>query len=239
MGDGQGQDQPPLVVPFVRTLLVNFDAARAVWLERLLRRHGHEVRTADATTDWRPSHPEVDLILVKVDDTESSLAVCRAIRAVEDVALIAVSGLNTEQERLRALQAGCDDHLYWWCGPVEVMARIDAVLRWARPARDAEPDRIVHGALHIDTHRREVRLAGEVVHLTNKEYELLRLLAARDGAVVSRAEIMRLVWGAVNPVIDGTLDTHVSSLRRKVGRWACVTVKGYGLRLGTPPDTGA
>jgi DNA-binding response OmpR family regulator len=177
----------------------------------------------------------MDLILVEIGDGEGALDLCRTIHSIGDTALIAVSGVDTEQERLRVLDAGCDDHLYWECGPAEMMARIDAVLRWTRPSGNELPV-VVHGPLRIEADSREVRLGGTPVHLTRKEYDLLYLIATRAGAVTVRTEVLQSIWGGDSPVASRTLDTHVSSLRRKLGRLICVTVKGYGLRIGTPEE---
>jgi DNA-binding response OmpR family regulator len=221
---------------FVRTLLVRFQPDRSTLLERLLRRHGHDVRTVATAGEAHRGILEVDLALVEIDDGEASLDLCRMIRsATKDIALVAVSGTDTERERLRALEAGCDDHLYADCSPTEMMARIDAVLRWTRMARSG-PSTVVHGPLQVDTDSREVRLHGEIVHLTRKEYDLLYLLATRAGTVADRASVLRSIWGEDSRVASRTLDTHVSSLRRKLGRWVCITVKGYGLRIGRPEE---
>ncbi|GAA2999243.1 response regulator transcription factor [Actinokineospora diospyrosa] len=220
----------------VRSMLARFHPDRAEWLRRLLRRHGHDVLVAD--TDERAMRcVDRDLVLVEIDDGDESLQLCRDLRDQRDIALVAVSGRDTEPERLRVLAAGCDDHLFWECGPAETMARVDAVLRWVQPW-SAEVALVVHGPLRIDAGTREVRLSGEPIHLTRKEFDLLRLLAGRAGAVVDRAEILETVWGEDSAVVGRSLDTHVSSLRRKVGRWVCVTVKGYGLRIGSPDEVG-
>ncbi|MCG8916937.1 response regulator transcription factor [Actinokineospora sp. PR83] len=216
-------------------MLIRFEARRGSWLKHLLCRHGHDVQVVASAPEAAALVPGMDLVLVEVGEGEEPLQLCRSVRAAGDVALIAVSGANTEQERLRVLRAGCDDHLYWDCGAAEVMARIDAVLRWARPS-GGEPQEVVHGPLRIETGSREVSLHGAVVHLTRKEYDLLHFLAMRAGVVAERSEVLRTIWGGDLHVSSRTLDTHVSSLRRKLGRWICVTVKGYGLRIGTPDE---
>jgi DNA-binding response OmpR family regulator len=221
---------------FVSTMLAQFDPARLVWMEQLLRRHAHLVHTAGSTREARAGSPEMDLVLVQITDDEPSLELCRTVRSRDDTAVIAVSGVDTERERLRVLEAGCDDHLFWDCGPAEVMARIDAVLRWVRPPGGEVPPAVRCGPLFIDTHSREVRLNDETVHLTRKEYDLLYLIASRAGQVTNRAEVLRSIWPGDSRSASRTLDTHVSSLRRKLGRWVCVTVKGYGLRIGTPDE---
>jgi DNA-binding response OmpR family regulator len=222
------------VEPFVRTMLVEFDPERSAWLERLLRRHGHEVLVASGD-QVRRCGPKMDLILVEIADDDTALTTCELVNSTGNPAVIGVSGRDTEAERLRVLRAGCDDHLYRDCGPIEIMARIDSVLRWVGVS-EAETPVVERGPLRIDTRNREVRVGGEFVHLTRKEYDLLYLLASRAGSVVDRTEILDTVWHQHSAIASRTLDTHVSSIRRKIGRWACVTVKGYGLRIGTPGE---
>jgi DNA-binding response OmpR family regulator len=177
-------------------------------------------------------------VLVGVDSSEKSLLLCEAVRGSDDVPLIGISGEDTECERLRVLGAGCDDHLYSGCGPAEVMARIDAVLRWVQPTL-AKQQELVLGPLRIDPATREVRLYDDPVHLTRKEFELLKMIAERGGQVVKRSDVLKGIWADDSAVASRSLDTHVSSLRRKLGRWVCVTVRGYGLRLGSPAGSPA
>jgi DNA-binding response OmpR family regulator len=234
MSDDHGVVGRVPVGAFVRTMLVEFDPGRRAWLERLLRRHGHHVTSV--TADQVREHPaDVDLILVDIADDDTDLRTCELVNSIGNPAVIAVSGVDTEAERLRILRAGCDDHLHRGCGPIELMARIDAALRWVSSATQQIP-LVRHGPLRIDTGNREVRLDDRPVHLTRKEYDLLHLLASRNGMVVDRVEILDTVWHQHSAIVSRTLDTHVSSIRRKIGRWACVTVKGYGLRIGTPEE---
>lgn len=214
----------------IRTTLVGFPAPRQIQLERLLRRHGHEVRCVPGVSALAVGG-DVDLILVTVAGADDVVA------ARGTAAVIAMSTVDTDTERLRVLQAGCDDHLYIDCEPVEMMARIDAVLRWvAHTGTDASV--LEHGPLRIDTHDREVTVDGRVIRLTHKEFDLLHLLASRSGDVIDRTEILDTVWQQHSALASRSLDTHASGIRRKVGRWACVTVKGYGLRIGSPQDSG-
>lgn len=217
-----------------RTMLIGFTDEPLARLERLLRRHGHEVLVVRAA-HVRELPPDVDLLLVALCE-DRPLDIEKLVHGSGAPAIVAVSEHDSESERLRILAAGCDDHIALDCGPVELMARIDAVLRWVASS-EAEPPVLEHGPLRIDTGNREVRLDGVTVHLTRKEYELLHLLVSRSGDVVDRNEILDLIWHQHTQIVSRTLDTHVSSIRRKIGRWACVTVKGYGLRIGSPGDT--
>jgi len=92
---------------------------------------------------------------------------------------------------------------------------------------------ICHGPLHIDPYSRQVRVRDEAVEVTRKEFDLLHLLASQPGAVVSRKELMARVWQDDWAESDRTIDTHVSTLRNKLGdKTLIVTVRGVGYRLG-------
>lgn len=111
-------------------------------------------------------------------------------------------------------------------------ARIEAVLRRSHP--QPEPTRSISlDPLHIDVGTREARLHGEPVNLTGKEFELLHILAANPESVISRRELMARVWDTNWADSSRTIDTHVSSLRAKLGasRWI-ITVRGVGYRMG-------
>lgn len=220
---------------FPRTMLIGFAGEPQIRLERLLRRHGHDVLVM-TPAQARRCVVAIDLILVSIGDGEWPLGFAELQDVVGKPAIVAATAHDCERDRLRMLDGGCDDHIPLDCGPVELMARIDAVLRWVS-SFEVEPPLIELGPLTMDARNREVRLDGVPVHLTRKEYELLHLLASRGGRIVDRVEILDLIWQHRSPVANRTLDTHVSNIRRKIGRWACVTVKGYGLRIGTPGGT--
>jgi DNA-binding response OmpR family regulator len=114
----------------------------------------------------------------------------------------------------------------------ELLARVNAHLRRVAAFETSEEEIFDDGDLHVDRARFEVRLRGERVHLTKKEFDLLQLLASRSGAVVSREEVMAKVWGDTWNRTGRTIDTHVSSLRGKLGDSCWITtVRGVGFRF--------
>ncbi|MEU9453552.1 response regulator transcription factor [Streptomyces sp. NPDC048277] len=197
-----------------------------------LRRHGHQVEGVGTGSAALQAYQVSDIVLLDLELPDlDGLEVCRSIRSLSDVPLIAVTGWGTELDRVLGLQAGADDYLVKPYGFRELMARMDAVMRRARP--QSVTARVVScGPLRIDAASREVSLHGEAVEVTRKEFDLLYLLAAHPGTVITRKRIMQQVWGG--SWSRRTVDTHVSSLRGKLGGsdWI-VTVRGVGFRFGT------
>lgn len=179
----------------------------------------------------------VDLVIVDLDLPDmDGLEVCRRIRVACETPIIAVSPRGTELDCVLALRAGADDCVVRPYRFQELAARIEAVMRRARPTRPTEKI-ITYGPLCVYQDAREVRMRGDVVNVTRKEFDLLSLLASRPDSVVSRREIMSKVWDDSWSRSGRTIDTHVSSLRNKLGSTSwIVTVRGVGFRIGRPWD---
>jgi DNA-binding response OmpR family regulator len=217
----------------IRVLVVEDDAAAAETRVRDLRRQGYSASSVDTGAAALRTHQYSDLVLLGLDLPDiDGLEVCRLIREAGDKPIISVAGRDTEIDRILALQAGADDCVVTSCSPREMTARIKALLRRAAPA--PEPSGAISlEPLHIDGRTREVRLRGEPVVLTAKEFELLHTLAASPRSVISRKELMARVWDTSWSTSSRTIDTHVSSLRAKLGAGSWIlTVRGVGYRMG-------
>ncbi|MFF1560767.1 response regulator transcription factor [Streptomyces sp. NPDC058279] len=213
-----------------RILIVESDAGEAETLARGLRRHGHEVDIVATGSDALRSYTDADLVLLDLELPDlDGLEVCRSIRAAHEIAVIAVTARGSELDRVLGLQAGADDYLVKPYGFRELMARMEAVMRRARPARPLAAS-ITAGPLRIDAGTREVTLNGELVETTRKEFDMLYLLASRPDTVVPRKLLMQQVWG--DSWSRRTVDTHVSTLRNKIGAGWIITVRGVGFRFG-------
>ncbi|MFI7504684.1 winged helix-turn-helix domain-containing protein [Streptomyces sp. NPDC049687] len=216
-----------------RVLVVGDDTGGAEARVRELRRQGYSATSVDTGAEALSAHLQSDLVLLDLDLPDiDGLEVCRSIREAGDKPIISVTARNTELDRVLALQAGADDCVVTSCGVREMLARIEAVLRRARPR--PEPARILSlGPLRIDSRTREVRLHGRSVNVTAKEFELLHTLAATPEDVISRKELMARVWETSWADSSRTIDTHVRSLRAKLGAnsWI-ITVRGVGYRMG-------
>jgi DNA-binding response OmpR family regulator len=172
------------------------------------------------------------------------LEVLREIRAADgatgrydpELPVIVLSGRSTSSDRLRGLRCGADDYLVKPFAYEELAERIRAIGRRGERRRQG-PVRV--GEIVVDTSRRAVTVAGRPVKLANKEFALLRALAAEPTRVFSKEELLRDVWGFMTLGRTRTLDSHASRLRRKLdpesGRYV-VNVWGYGYRLVDGPD---
>ncbi|MFK4227835.1 response regulator transcription factor [Streptomyces sp. NPDC019890] len=216
-----------------KVLVAEPDAAAAETTAGYLRRQGYAAHTVDRGAHILRTYHDADLVLLSLDLPDiDGLQVCRTLRAESDIPLIACTQRDNELERVLALKAGADDCVVRTWGPREIGARIEAVLRRTRP-QSVGADSISLRPLHIDPRTREVRLRDRVVEVTATEFELLYTLAAKPESVVSRKELMAKIWGSNWVRTSRTIDTHVSSLRAKLGssRWI-ITVRGVGYRMG-------
>lgn len=218
----------------VHVLVVDEQAAITESVAQDLRRQGHDLNTVRTGTEARRAHQGAHLVLLDLELPDiDGIEVCRAIRAASDIPVIAFTGRDTEIDRILALQAGADDCVHKGVGRREVLARIEAVMRRAYPSLSTTQS-ISLPPLHIDGRTRSVHLDDRPVEVTAKEFDLLYALAANPQEVISRRDLMATIWQCDRPDSSRTLDTHVSSLRAKLGsgQWI-ITVRGIGYRIGT------
>jgi DNA-binding response OmpR family regulator len=200
-----------------------------------LTRHGFETDSAETGVDAIERYRDFEVVLVDLDlEDFDGLTLCREIRNASDIPMIGFTS-RSELDRILALEAGCDDCVEKPYRSRELVARIGALLRRARVL---SPPALVSGKLLIHPTVREVRVGDRLVETTRKEFELLHLLVSEPSKLFSRAELLRRVWeydvvdAEVTPLASRTIDTHVSSLRKKLGSpdWI-VTVRGVGFRF--------
>ncbi len=177
--------------------------------------------------------PGVDVVLLDLGLPDvDGLEVCRRVREAGDVPVIVVTARGEVRDRIRGLHSGADDYLVKPYDVGELVARIHTVTRRRRTADPAGDVTTLADALVLDRARRVVTDGGSPVALSRKEFAVLALLAAADGAVCSRDRIVAEVWGRTWPGANRTLDVHVATLRTKLGRPDLVTtVRGVGYRL--------
>ncbi|OLT28770.1 DNA-binding response regulator [Nocardiopsis sp. CNR-923] len=219
----------------MRILVVEDDDRVARGLVTALRSASFDVHRV-ATAERALSAPPADVVLLDLGLPDADgIDLLRRLRERPQTAIIAVTARGEERERVRGLRAGADDYVVKPFGVAELLARIDAVLRRTRVARaeatDAAPTVDV-GALTLDPGTREARMGERDLHLTRKEFDLLTLLASRSSSVVARDQILDQVWGASWEASSRTLDTHIASLRAKLGSAVRIrTVRGVGYLL--------
>lgn len=158
-------------------------------------------------------HPDaaiIDLVLPDIDGVE----VCRRLREWSQMPIIVLSAVGEEDAKVRALAAGADDYVTKPFGPRELVARLQAVLR--RSGEGPEDSVIRADGLELDLAARMVRLEGEEVHLTPKEFDLLRVLARNRGRLMTHRDLLTTVWGPGYGEDTQVLRAHVANLRRKI-----------------------
>jgi two-component system, OmpR family, KDP operon response regulator KdpE len=186
-------------------------------LRVILRDSGYEALPAstgeEALDVAAVSHPAagiLDLVLPDIDGVE----LCRRLREWTDMPIILLSAVGEEDAKVRALAAGADDYVTKPFGPRELIARLQASLRRVGPER--EETLITSGELSVDLAARVVTLAGEEVHLTPTEFDLLRLLARNRGRLMTHRELLTTVWGPGYADDTQVLRAHIANLRRKI-----------------------
>jgi DNA-binding response OmpR family regulator len=218
-------------------LLIEDDIAVGDATSDLLQMHGYSVeiaRTAGAGLANLAGHDLVllDLGLPDLDGIE----VCRRIRALCELSIIAVSARSDEIDKVLALRTGADDYIVKPYGAQELLARIEAVLRRStRPTMTLtqSPARKQLGPrLELDVSAHRCWVDATEIALTRKEFAMLALLAEQPGVVVARAKILTDIWGESWNGAHRTLDVHASSLRTKLGDTVTIdVVRGVGYRL--------
>lgn len=168
----------------------------------------------------------------------SGLEVCRRLKQdpkTKDLRIIMVTAKGEETDIVNGLEMGADDYVTKPFSPQILLARVQAVLRRARPAAEETPsDGIIRaGSLEIDPGRVEVRIGGEKVDLTQSEFRILQFLAQRPGWVYTRAQIVQAIHGVNYAVTDRTIDFQMVGLRKKLGAAGenIETVRGVGYRF--------
>jgi len=220
-----------------RVLVVDDDLTVREVVVSYLRAGGHTVvEAADGTLalkEMRESPADLvvlDLMMPGIDGLE----VCRRLRTIGDVPIIMLTALGAEDDRVVGLEAGADDYVTKPFSPRELVLRVNALLR--RVGEQAEPDTrtLLDGDLVIDSARHEATLAGAVLGLTAREFDLLRFFVGNPGVAFSRDDLLQQVWGW-SFGDQSTVTVHVRRLREKVETdpttpTRLVTVWGVGYR---------
>ncbi len=180
--------------------------------------------------------PDVILLDVRLPggDGRVILKALRGHAATRAVPVIMVTGLGSEGDKVLGLNLGADDYVVKPFGAMELLARIQAVLRRYRP--DGKEGKVEAGGLALDPDNREATLRGKRLQLQPKEFEILLLLASQPGRVLSRSFLIENSSSYGLPVSTRSLDTHIKNLRRKLGSCArfIETVSKLGYRFAAP-----
>ncbi len=183
--------------------------------------YGYQVITAangqEALTLAAQQAPHAIILDLSLGAPPDGLEVCRNLREWSKIPIIILSIRGEERTKVAALDAGADDYLTKPFGMEELRARLQAVLRRTamEPATNSAAE-IRVGELLIDLADRRVTVGGEEVHLTPKEYELLRLLATHPGKVMTHTLLLNRVWGPEYGEMDHYVRVYVNQLRKKL-----------------------
>jgi two-component system alkaline phosphatase synthesis response regulator PhoP len=219
-------------------ILVVDDEENIIDLTRMyLERDGYRVDSAmdgaqalEMIRDRKPALVVLDIMLPEVDGFE----VCRRTRAESDVPIIMLTARDEDIDKIVGLELGADDYLTKPFNPRELVARVKAILRRAERAPYMADSPIHVGDIMIDPARRLVTVVGESVSLRAKEFDLLLTFAKNRGIVLSREQLLNLVWDFDFLGQTRTVDVHVAHLRRKLSGSNNVlieTVTGVGYKL--------
>jgi two-component system KDP operon response regulator KdpE len=194
---------------------------------------------AEALALATSQNPELVLLDLGLPDGDG-IAVARSFREWSRVPIIVISARGREADKVAALDAGADDYLSKPFGIEELLARIRATLRRARPA-EANPPVLHFGELEVDLERRLVRRDGKPIHVTPTEYGLLEAMVTNPGKLLTHQWLLRRVWGRGYGQESNYLRIYVRQLRRKLGDDAAApiyvaTEPGVGYRWIYEPD---
>lgn len=232
----------------MRVLLVEDDEHVADALGTALRQQGHDIVPVCTGADALAGLDGIDLVLLDLGLPDlDGLEVCKRIRAMSPVPIIALTARTDEIDRVLGLHAGADDYVLKPYSVHELRARMEAVTRRVcrcgvgSPGHQASchgtQEIVTIGPLSINLRSRDVSLKDRPLQLTRKEFDLLAMLMKEPEKVHTREDIISRVWDENWYGSTRTLDVHVGALRQKLGAYEWIeTSRGVGFRLGTPPD---
>lgn len=224
-----------------RILVVEDSRDLAFGLQRNLEFEGYAVEIAATGDDGlaRALTEEHDLVLLDLmlPGLDGLFLLEELRRAGVDTPVLILTAKSEELDKVRGLRSGADDYLTKPFGVLELVARVEALLRRV-PASggDAEPSFYSFGEVTVDVAARTIARSGTPLAVAPKEFDLLVALLKADGAAVSREDLLRDVWGHKARVATRTVDTHIGELRRKIEARPSrprhiVTVRKFGYRL--------
>jgi DNA-binding response OmpR family regulator len=225
----------------IRVLIVEDNHDLAFGLRNNLEIEGYAVDVAAdgpaGLAAARATNPDLIVLDLMLPGTDGY----RVLRQLRDedltMPVLILTAKGEEADKVRGFRFGADDYVTKPFGVLELLARIEALLRRSRPGRATGAPAVERfGGVEVDTATRTVSRDGREVALTPMEFDLLVALLRRHGAVVSRLELLKEVWGHSSAVLTRTVDTHIAELRRKLERdpsapQYILTVRKAGYRL--------
>jgi two-component system KDP operon response regulator KdpE len=200
-------------------LLVEDDQATRGAVARNLEAHGYRVEdaadAASALRSWDAERPDIVLLDLGLPDLDGS-AVVRRIRHDASTPILILSARSDERDKVATLEAGADDYVTKPFGMDELRARVGALLRRAGGPAAAADGSLTLGPIVVDVQARRASVDGRELDLTPREYELLKVIAAHPGRLLTKGRLLRAVWGTAYADEGHYLHVYVSRLRRKL-----------------------
>ena len=220
-------------------LIVEDDKKTASLVALYLEREGFQtvlapdgLQALELAKRHKPALVILDLMLPRLDGWE----VCRQLRRTSDVPILMLTARGEEIDRVSGLTLGADDYVAKPFSPRELVARVKAILRRARPEVSKGKNFLSHENLEIDLEKRRVSLHGRPLALTPHEYKLLQALMSGPGKVFTRPELLDHLYPGGEEVIDRVIDVHIGKLREKIEKDPnnpryILTVRGVGYQF--------
>ena len=220
-------------------LIVEDDRNTAALIKTYLEKEGFQTAVVhdgeEALNMIKTSNPGfviLDIMLPQIDGWE----VCRRLRSFSDVPVLMLTAREEEIDRVLGLSLGADDYVVKPFSPRELLERVKAILRRARPVQSPKVKLLCKGGLVLDPEKLKVTLHGRIISLTSHEYKLLYALMRSPGRVFSRSELLDHFYQHGEVVVDRVIDVHIGKLRQKIemdpARPQYIqTVRGFGYRF--------
>lgn len=219
----------------MKILVIEDDRDIEELLQFFLEDNGYQVAVARDGLEGIASFQEgefglilLDIMLPKID----GYAVCELIRKQSDIPIIMITALSDEENQIKGLDLMADDYITKPFSMPVLLRKIGAVLRRSQRNQKGEKNRmLVYQELRLDLDNYQVFAAGEIIPLTKREFEILKMLLENQGRVMTRELLLEQLWKYEFYGNDRVVDTHIKNLRRKLGVSYIETVKGVGYRI--------
>jgi len=225
-----------------KILIVDDDLSICEILEFNLSNEGYQVECAySAEEALKKLSPQHTLILLDVMmEGISGYKMAEKLRKENNpIPIIFLTAKGTENDMLTGFSVGGDDYISKPFSIKEVIARVKAIVKRTKPVENKSkgdtPKQIIFNNIVIDFDSKELYIEGKKIILTKTEFELLTLLAKNPGKILSREDIIEIIWYETPFVVERTVDVHITRLRKKMGNYGAVIVNksGYGYKFET------